>query len=72
MKTTYIVTITYNAGLLGCTITFDTEAEAMDYAKNYAKDFCDCNKYVTVDKYTKKGFFKKTCEVERIYEWEEQ
>lgn len=72
MTTFYKVGFAYNAGYLSNEIIFNTEEEAMTFVKDYEKNFCDCGKYIEVNKYTKKGFFKRYYEVEKIYTWKEQ
>lgn len=71
-KTFYKVSFSYNAGYLSNEAFFNTEEEAMAFVENYKKSFCDCGKYIEVDKYTKTSLFKKHYDVETIYTWEEQ
>jgi hypothetical protein len=67
----YIVTYTYNAGLLGADKRFDTEEEARAFAENYKNEFEDCDKFYAIDKFTTtKRFLKKEeLVVERIATW---
>ena len=66
----YIVTYTYNSGLLGADKRFDTEEEARVFAENYKNEFEDCDKFYTIDKFTcTKRFLKEEVAVERIATW---
>lgn len=70
MKTTYIATYTYNAGLLGASKYFETEIEARQFEQEY-KNMKDCDKYFKLEKVTVKGFLKKKTYTETLTEWEE-
>ena len=71
MKTTYIATYSYNAGLLGASKSFETEAEARQFEQGY-KNMCDCEKYFKLEKVTVEGFLRKKTYTETLTEWEEQ
>ncbi len=73
-RTTYIVSFTYNAGLLGTEKGFATEEEAREFANKYKNEFEDCGKFYTIEKYTRtKRMFKKAeLTVSTIETWFEE
>ena len=70
MKTSYIVTYSYNAGLLGASKYFETETEARQFEQEY-KNMKDCDKYFKLVKVTVEGFLKKKTYTETLTEWDE-
>ena len=67
----YIVTYSYNAGLLGIDKSFKTEMEARALAEKYKNEFEDCEKCYAIDKitYTKRFLRKEKIVAERIADW---
>lgn len=67
----YIVTYTYNAGLLGADKSFDTEEEARAFAETYKNEFENCDKCYTINKCisTKRFLKKEELVIEKIATW---
>lgn len=58
MKTiTYIVSYSYNAGLLGVDKAFKTYEEAKAFATNYMENFEDCNKFYSITRHEVRKVF---------------
>lgn len=47
---TYVVSYTYNAGLLGTHKNFKTYDDAKAFATNYMENFKDCNKFYMISR----------------------